>query len=70
MTWLVRIIALGLEVYGLIYVLKLAHQENYRGALTRLAFEVLVVLVFVTCHVVVEMVLRKKKGGGPPWWLR
>jgi hypothetical protein len=70
MTWLVRIIALGLEVYGLIYVLKLAHQENYRGALTRLVFEVLVVLVFVTCHVVVEMVLRKKKGGWPPWWLR
>jgi hypothetical protein len=70
MTWVVRIIALGLELFGLYYVLKLAHQDNYRGALTRLAFEVVLVLVFVTCHVFVEMVLRDDRRGGPPWWLR
>jgi hypothetical protein len=69
MTWLVRLVALGIELYGLYYVLKFAHQDNYRGALTRLGFEVVLVLVFVGCHLVVEMMLRDKRRG-PPWWLR
>lgn len=70
MNWVVRLVALGIELSGLYYVLKLAHQDNYRGALTRLAFEVVLVLVFVTCHLVVEMMLRNNRRGGPPWWLR
>jgi hypothetical protein len=59
MTWVVRIVALGIELYGLYYVLKLAHQDNYRGALTRLGFDVLLVLIFVGCHIIVEAMLRE-----------
>lgn len=68
MTWLVRIIVLGVEVYGLVYALKLAHHENYRGALIRLAFEVVLVLVFVGCHILVEMLLLRDRRSGYPWW--
>jgi hypothetical protein len=69
MTWVVRIVALGLELAGLYFVLKLAHQDNYRGALTRLGFDVLLVLIFVSCHLVVEAMLRGRKQGRRPWWL-
>ncbi|HEY6218383.1 MAG TPA: hypothetical protein VIW74_17065 [Pyrinomonadaceae bacterium] len=69
MTWVVRIVALGIKLFGLYYVLKLAHHDNYRGALTWLLFEVILVLIFVSCHIIVEAMLREKRQGSRPWWL-
>ena len=69
MTRVIRWVVLAVELVGLYFVLKLAHQDNFKGALTWLAFHVVVLFVFVISHLLIEMLLRKnKRGGGPPWW--
>ena len=69
MTWVIRLVALAVELLGLYFVLRLAHQDNFKRALTRLAFDVVVLFVFVISHLLIEMLLRKnRRGGGRPWW--
>jgi len=75
MLWVVRLTVLVIELVGLFFTVKLAHDGNFGGALSRLAFDVLVVLVFVLSHALVEQILGKlsvkKKGAweGRTWWL-
>ena len=72
---IVRSVVLVIELVGLFFVLKLAHEGNFGGALYRLGFDVLVILVFVLTHILVELVLRRfdtpKRGAwqGREWWL-
>lgn len=69
MTWVIRLAATAIELSGLYFVLKLAHEENFMGAFKRLAFDLVVLFVFVISHLLIEMLLRKSdRKGGRPWW--
>jgi hypothetical protein len=75
MIWVIRLKVLIVEVIGLYFALKLAHEGNLWGAFTRVAFDVGVILLFVSLHVLVEQILCKlnvkerRAWRGRTWWL-
>lgn len=59
MAWLIRLTAFGIELLGLYFVLKHADEGHFGAALIRLIFDVVVVLVFVSSHVLIETILMR-----------
>jgi hypothetical protein len=70
MIGVVRWTALLLELGGIGFTVKLCHEGRLGAACLFLLFDTLMILVFVLCHVLVELVLDKYslKSKGT-WWL-
>lgn len=65
MIWVVRLVALLLELVGLFFTVEHIHKEEYTAALILLVFDTVMVIVFVLSHCLVEEVIdrheRKKR---------
>jgi hypothetical protein len=67
---LVQITVLLVEIAGLLFAIKLAHEGNFGAAVRIFLFETIILVVFVFTHRLTDEILdRPARRNSSRWWL-
>jgi multisubunit Na+/H+ antiporter MnhB subunit len=72
MIWIIRLAVLAVELGGLLFAVKLVHEDKLGVAFQQLLVESILLIIFVLTHCFIEMILNKGKRArknNQRWWI-